>query len=678
MNYISRNKLIDCILNEDAAFEGENNPRKRFSFINTTNAKNAEKHSKGGQSRLTGDAAGKNLLFRAPSKKELVAAEEALDMRISGDYQMGQNIVLSKVLFDFDILHKVYRTKKDSWNDQTFNAATVDKLLERIRQIFSKKNGYAPDTPVEEVAERLENSTDVLEKEYGVRFPELVGAVPTWGDLLKINPATKSPQMPKGFNPLLMKNLSILVGEQKAKALYPKINEFLITQTAKGFKTPKAFGKYVANCETLRAVLNEPLLKKAFDSAMTSNLVTDVEELVVYLNKHLKDIREEKQEGHAMSIIHHNALKNLQRVDVMMKRAGFEDGVRNINSMFDYLQEKHPDTFAHVCRTYGLDEDSVHQFNSYQEFCNWLYGDPERLGRIYLSAGVEGKGGARMNVLYKDEERKIKSLRKQKEAGTRGPRGITKADFKKKLDEYLAAAEQLEKEIAEMPDKKSPEALEKIALRKKFRKKYTDGMFRFKRMSDDAGTRKTIDDELAATLARKEDISNAEFDRLKDDAEIDKFQEKYGKEKTRYADGVYDVGEGYYTMAFTFNISSPSEVVDFIEGWLDKYFNMRETKAGKEDLINVTAESGKYEGRMRMYPCTRFIVDYPEGSALYNKLEKMPKEKRAEWLTKLIDALKDMVDKSFRTKIDLVTTDKAHKPCIMSKEEAPGFSFRGH
>lgn len=685
MFYIDRNKLIAQILNEDLAFDGNDvNPRKRASLIHNSNTEQQEgkKQSKGGQKRFSGDTATTNLIFRMPTKKELMAAEDACDMRISGDYQMGQIITVSKILFDFDIVHKIYRSKKDNWNDQTHNAAKVDKLLDRVRQLFSKRT-YTPDTPIEQVAEDLQNSTNELEQEYGVRIPELIGAIPDWATALTVPPKTKSSDMPKGFNPIIMKNLITLIGDDKAKDVYPRINELLIDASTK-YKNPKAYAKYVAKCQTIQSVLGEPILKKIFDRAMTSPNVTDVEELVLFLNTNLKNAREEKRPGNTVAIIHNNALKAIQAADLMMKRKGFKEGVRNIHDMFDYLQEYRPEAFAHICRTYGLDAKSVHQFNSYNEFCNWLYSDPERLGKIYLSARVEGKEGARMNVEYSELDKKERKLRQAAAEGgrKRGAKGASIEEKEKKLAECMEAIEQLEREIASMsPD--DPELKEKKILRAKLKKKYTDSVWQLNKVKakmaaagDAPAPAKSLSDEIDEIRNRKESIRDEEYNRLKDDVDIEKFEDKYNKEANRYSTGEFDMAEGYVTMAFTLDLSENDyEAVEWAEEKIDKHFNGLELKAGKEDLINVSAEPGKYEGKMRMYPCTRFVIDYPKSSALYAKLKKMEKSDRinyvAGFITKLIDAIKS----EFGITTNLVTADRNHRVVMMSKEQSPNYKF---
>lgn len=688
MFYTDRNRLIAEILNEDMAFDGPyNEPRRRASIIHNTNSEDPDdnNHSRGGQRHFTGDTATTNLIFRLPSDKELKAAENAADMRISGDYQMGKTAVISKILFDFDILHKIYRSKVDNWNDLTHNAVQVDKLLSRIKQLFNSKV-YSPDTPIEQVSEDLENSTDALEEKFGVRIPELIGRIPSWKHALVIDPKSKSSVMPSGFNPIIMQNLIELVGDEKAKKIYPDINDFLV-DAAPNYSTPKSFARYIERCQTLRAVLNEPLLKKFFDRAMTSPNVTDVEELVLFLTTNLKNIREEKRTGYTMAIIHNNARKAIQKADLMMKRKGFKQGVRNIQDMFEYLEEYRPETFAYICHTYGLTKELIDQFTSYNDFCNWLYGDPNRLAKIYLSARIEGRGGARMNVDYSKLDKQERQLQKDIQEGK--PRGRSKRAYsveerEQKLKEYEKEISQLDKELASL-SKNDPEYKEKHALRAKLRKKWTDSSWQLRKYKESIAsgerddTIKSVEDKLNDVRTQKEELRDAEYNRLKDEVERERFERRFSKTNNRFSTGALDIGEGYVTMAFSFDLNSESRngqlIAEWIEQQLDKFLNNKEEKAEKERLINVSYTPGKYEGKMRMYPCTRFEIDYPKSSHLYSLLKSKDEDGQIEYVKKLVKKITTAVKDNIGIQLNLVETDKNHSISIMSEEESPNYRF---
>lgn len=684
-SYFDREYLIESILNEDVALDAPTSPRKRSNFVTDANdkdpSKEGAKKSRGGQSKAAVNAG--QLIFRKPTAAEIDAVADKFNRNLGGDRQIVQIRALSKVLFDFDLLDKVYKSKKDDWNLGKSNAAEVDKQIANLRRIFTKK--YSSYTPIEQVAEDLENSTSRLEDEYGVRIPEIIGAMDNWQQILQRDPRTKSAEFPTGFNPILMKNIETVTKTGFAET-YKKVNELLI-DAATHFKNPKAYAKYVANNETMRAVLDEPLIKRGLDAAMTSLNVKDVEELHLFLNNHLSKNRIAKQEGNTMTIMHDTALKRIRHFDLIMKRKGFENGIRDFNETIDFLKEYKPETYEHVCRTYGLNDKSIHQFESYSEFCNWLFGNPDRLNEILLSVptnvGARTKGGVAkgmdMAVRRKELMKKEQNLRDDLDAPTgakRGKKARTIEEIESEMDRLAKIREELKADMKERKargETDTPEYAEVKKLEFDAGKQYAALKLTLKKRkaAGDTQTIKTLEDRLSDYREKREKLEDRVFDRLKDDAEIDQFNREFNRDKAREKMGDYDLGSGYRTMAFSLKVSSKeTDVVDFIVNGLDKYLNKKELEAGKEDLINVDYESGRYNGGMRMYPCTRFVIDYPEKSALFKKIKGTPKKERGAIIADIISHVQKEVYRQFGLSIEPVVNDPEHKIKLMAKQEA--------
>ena len=141
--------------------------------------------------------------------------------------------------------------------------------------------------------------------------------------------------------------------------------------------------------------------------------------------------------------------------------------------------------------------------------------------------------------------------------------------------------------------------------------------------------------------------------------------------------GDYDIGTGYVTMAFSLKLNpNEHEVVDYIVNTVDKYLNGKEIESGKEDLINVDYEPGKYEGTMRMYPCTRIVIDYPKSSTLYKRIKSIEdKSKRSMVVGEVINKVQTAVRERYGKNLELVLKDPKHKINIMKKQDA-SYSFR--
>ena len=686
MNYISRDSLIESILNEDVALGAPTHPKKRSTFVTDANDKDSSaegaRASRGGQSKK--GLQGSQLIFRKPTKSEIMAAEDKYDFTVGSDYQMPQILILSQVLFDFDVLPKVYRSKSDDWNYGKTNAVEVDKALDNLRRLFHKR-AYSPDTPIEQLVDDMQHSTSEVEEEVGIRLPSLLKLFKSWKEILTLNPSFKSAEFPKGYNELLMRAIEELSGGN-ASETYKKVNEYLLNIAARGdFQTPKDFAKYMERCETLSAVLKEPLIKPYVDRALSTMDVNDFEEFVLFVTTNLKKNRIERKKGNTMTIMQHKAMEAIRHFDLIMKKNGYEDGIRNFQEMTDFIKERKPETFQHICYVYDLDEDSFKQFNSYEDFCNFLFANPDNLYKIYKRTAVETrsrtkgetrKGGA--GVLFRDFAKKEKTILKNMDnatKGKRGPRGATKEEVQQKMKDIADAVAELEEDMNNL-DKDSPEYAEKKALRFAAKKRYDQYAHKLRKMPDDAGTRETLEDKLAKNRKQMEDVVDKSYKRLKDD-EIDDFNQKFNVDKQRYDSGVYDIGSGYVTMAFTLKVSPEKhEVVEYIVNFIDKFFNKKELDAGKEDLINVDYEEGRYNGGMRMYPCTRFIVDYPESSDLYKTMKSFKdKSQRSSVLAELLKNLLPAIEDHFGIYPELVTKDKDHKIKLMAKEES-SYSFR--
>lgn len=685
-SYFDRKYLIESILNEDVALDAPTSPRKRSNFVTDTNERGSATASKGGQSKA-GVKAGQ-LIFRKPTASEIDAVADKFNRNLGGDRQIVQIRALSKVLFDFDLLDKVYKSKKDDWNYGKSNSAEIDKQLSNLRRIFAK---YEPDAPVEELAEDLENSTSRLEDEYGVRIPEIIGAIDSWQQILTRDPRTKSTDFPNGFNPILMKNIEAVTSGDFT-SIYKKVSDLLV-DAAVSYKTPKEYAKHVANNETLRVIFDEAVVKRGFAEAMSSNKVQDIEELQLFLNAYLNKNRIAKEEGNTMTIMHDIALKRIRHFDLIMKRKGFENGIRDFNETIDFLKEYKPEVYEHICRTYNLNDESIHQFDNYSEFCDWLFGNPDRLNEILLSVptkvGSRTKGaiakGMDMAVRRKELMRKEENIRNEldKPAGTtkRGKKARTIEEIEQEMERIENIRQELKKDLAERRSRNemdTPEYAEIKKLEFDAGKQYAALKLTLKKRkaAGDTQTVKSLEDRLMDYREKREQLEDRVFDRLSDDAEIEEFNREFNRNKTRETSGEFDLGSGYRTMAFSLKVSpKETEIVDFIINKLDKYLNKKELDAGKEDLINVDYEPGRYNGGMRMYPCTRFVVDYPEKSALFRKIKDTPKKERGTIIADIISNVQKEVHKEFGVAIGLVTNDPEHKIKLMSKQEA-SFSFR--
>lgn len=706
MRYITRESIIDSILNEDVAISGEIPARRRSIFAHDTNEREdgkdkSKKASKGGISKKS--IKDGLLIFRKPTSSELKNMENKFDVNVNGDYQTAQIAILSMLLFDFGLINRSYNTKKADWNEGKTNAASVDKILKRLDQIFHATK-LSPSDPVEKIGEIIDNSTDELEKRYGVRIPEIIGAFDKWPDIMRHDSNFKSPEFPTGFNPILMKNIQAVAGDAHKVEIYNELTELFREAMLKPeFSSPKKYAKWIEKNQTASAVLREPIIKKYVNEALSTNIVSDIEDFVAYLRKKLTDSRVESKMGHTNTVMTHKAIDSLKYFDLKMKRAGFEQGVADFKETMEYLEEKDPGTFSHVCRKYGINPNELKSFNSYKDFCDYLFADPDKLMDVYRMTGYEEKGrartkgdirkGAALAVNYRSLKKKEEALKQKLDDGNnqsrRGPRGKTKEEALEEIQKLEATIKELEGELNIVIDELKERGLTKRAEWKQdeeynklkdviFKAKKTLSMKNhlFGKMTNKSGTRRTLEDEIDDIRSRREAIVNKEHDKIKDAAQLAHFQDKYGVEKTRREMGDFDIGAGYVKMSFTFALNSrnDTEIADYIVDNHLEQLNKEEQKNGEEGTINFAWEPGVYEKGLHTYPCTQIIVDYGKSTHLYKTMKAADKQQKINIVSHIINDVIQAVANRFGKRLDLVTGDPKWKIQMMAKSDL-SYSF---
>lgn len=697
MSYISREQLIDDILNEDLGLISTNSPRKRANIVVDTNDINNsdKKHSKGGQSRK--EINNSLDIFRKPGTKEIQNIVKVLNINPTSDDQTNQIRGFSKVLFDFDLLDRIYGSKKTDWNEGKTNHRQIDNSIKNIERELSKRYAKNMDAPIEDLAELIQNSTDSLNQEFGINVLGVINDFSNWRDILIHDAKDDNVNFPKGYNKKLMEKIK-RYAPSDYKEIYRNLNEYLLDKSTQ-FKTPHDLGEWIVDNQTLHAILNEPVVRPIFNKAMSSSDVQTVEELMLMLNKNLKKARVEPNFGHTMAHINNVARKRSQYFDLMMKRKGYKDGVGNWKDIIDFLEKYKPNTYDRILKNYDLTGEQLRSFGSGRAFCDYLFSNPERLWKIIEPLQGEKSGkGVEMSVMHRtvsNKEQKVRNMINQgaQERGRRGPRAASVDELKEKIADRERISAELSaklKEVAKKNNLKSaaerkedPEYIKIYNIKAKADKEAAAYRLTLKKrlaaIEENGGElpqRKTLEDELAELRDEREKIEDNAYNRLKDDSEMELFRQQYNRQKTRDAAGDYDIASGYRTMSFSLKVSpNDTEAVDIIINYLDKTLNKKEIEAGKESLINVDYEPGKYDGGMRMYPCVRIVIDYPESSALFKHIKSTPKNERGRIVGEIIQGVFDKVQKELGANIGLVTKDPDHKIKIAAKNEA-SYSFR--
>lgn len=702
MTYISREQLIEDVLNEDLGLVSSNGPRKRATVIVDTNEVDGDskkKHSKGGQSRKAINASLDT--FRKPTPTEVQNIVTTLGVNPTSDDQTNQIRAFSKLLFDFDLLDKIYGSKKTDWNEGKTNHRQIANSITNIKRELGKRYGKDMDTPIEDLSEIIQNSREALEQELGVNVPEVIGAFKNWRDILVYNSKVKTDKFPKGFNMQLMANVE-KVATINYEDAYINLNRYLLDKST-SFKNPAALAKWIDENQTVYAVLHDPIARRSFNAAMTSPKVKTIEHFIIFMVKDLEGKSVKPNRGNTMAHINNVARKRVQYFDLMMKRKGYEDGIESWPDAIDFLEEYKPDIYERILRNYDVTGDQLRSFGSGLAFCDYLFSDPERLWKILepLQGSEDGKG-VEMSVMHRNLKRKEQRLKSKIEGnGTsskRGPQASTIDELKEKIASREKMCEELAAELREIAKrnglrtkddrKNDPEYSKVYKVKNKAGKEAAAYRLTLKKRLDaiaqnggEEPRRKSLEDEYAEIRDKREALEDKAYNRLKDDNAMDIFQQQYNRQKTRDAAGDFDIGTGYVMMGWSFKFDSEKhyEVAEFIENYIDKKLNGEELKNNKEDLINVTTEPDRYEGKMHTYPCTRVIIEYPKGSHLYKRVTSIKdKSQRSVIITEIIMDVINKVKAKYGVTLDVVDgrQDPRHRIKILSKNDAVGYSFR--
>lgn len=185
MYYISREKLIDSILNEAIAMDDDgefNKPRrrslrgtgnvfddiyrkppfKRYGETNTANAKRS--NSRGGQAIV--NIPTNKLIITPPNidtclyvfgKENPYGIDRA---KLPSDHQGAQTVIYWTVLFDFGLIHTPPSASKKIAAVQG-NETSVNKAIKRVENILKGKK-WSPDTPIEQIGSELDERDPLL------------------------------------------------------------------------------------------------------------------------------------------------------------------------------------------------------------------------------------------------------------------------------------------------------------------------------------------------------------------------------------------------------------------------------------------------------------------------------------------------------------------------------------
>lgn len=386
--------------------------------------------------------------------------------------------------------------------------------------------------------------------------------------------------------------------------------------------------------------LRDPLIKGYTSAAFRSHDVNNLQEFHDYIIKALNDSITEDDMRHTMTTLENKAARSISAVDMRMKKAGYADGIMNVNDMFDYLRKTNPYIYSNVMHNYELTPEFIKEhIHNYDDLCKWIYRE-DRLPIIWASARINTRakkaGDFRRAipaaVQARDEDLKYMNAKKYSDANIGvSKRGKSLEYYEQELETAKENLENAKSNLLEIQSRGvSEDDPEYIEAYSDFKKKYSkvnnvkSAIKKFKAKIEDAnGGFESDSDKMRKHRGKYRDTLTAFRNKLEDE-HLAAFDMEYDYPKLMRElnpsipdDLLSDMYEFSFTLMEENGKSIDTRVASFIDKWASKHFNKIEKENGYEGCLNFTVVEMDVEPNndaLDYMRVLRIIFDYPENS----------------------------------------------------------------
>ena len=577
------------------------------------------------------------LVLRRPTKEEIAAGTNP------SDYQIGQLRIFSKVLFDFGLISRVFRSKVSSITKSN------TRQLDKYRQIFHTFLGnFNANEPVQNVRNVL-----ALVKDETFEAADIVGVLRATNDWQSESELLQN--LSTGY-----KELKSYSGEiepsnddiQAVKSVYVQLSNIINTEMSLGHDK-KQITNAITYANNVNGLMEDDLyMADAEKLVYTDTAVQNVSDLEAEVNSYMAKVATGTKTGHSNTILHDEARRNLQILALKIKNDGYEGGLTTTN-VFDYLKANEPEVIQHVSQTYNIPEEDLsgEHFPTWESLAQFFY-SPEMIRKIdFEQLGVKNRartsGDIRMGSLLTNDAKSAAARKKTLEKKIQAQKD--KAPTLEELEEQLKLQEQeheeakkirddIEQQYHEAQESEDQDVIDDVlkaynasrVLVAKISKKITTLRKKIKKYKEDedaAGVNKEDIEDLRKLQAEVKHIFDKARGTLDDNAdtrEFEKIIDKIDKIERKEDAAKFDPKEiDYYTWSFVVNSTRPA-VIKCLQDNLKKGLELY------NKYINISTFEPEYEGLVG----TEFVIDYPRQSRLYKALKKDP-----EFAYKIMDAL---------------------------------------
>lgn len=609
-------------LNEDIGFTSDS----------TTQRVNHNLKSGGGKTTIPAN----RIILRPPTKAEIQAADTN-----PSDYQIAQLRILSKILYDFGLVSRVYRSKKAPIVHD--NRKQVAKYIQ-VFNLFC--NTFNDNEPIKNVRDTL---TLVTNDDFVAS--ELVMAL---NNVNSLNPGEQLLQVLAAiYKDTNQYGNDYEPSQQDLNAVKDTYQEFIsvLSEAEKNGHTLQDVKKRIQFANTINSAMRENVMKEANNLVYNDQSVKTVSDLQGDIVTYLQNQSQEGKSVHANTALHEEAAHNLRALSAKMKRDGFSGGLTTSN-IFEYLKANEPETIKWISQQYDIPESDLSgdNFPTWESLAKFFY-SPEMINKIEnemlntqnrARATGDIRKGANLAVDAKVVARRKESLEK-KIKRNKSSDGDKVNDLEKRLEikeaEYEEAKKIRDKMKADWEEAKQLEDQDTAAELQDAYEKAKNLAFKIGKnvaairhsinkaeKSPQKKVKKSDIETLKDLEKQEQEIFNRAKAALDDNADIREFEAQYEKGKA-LDPAAFDPSEiDYRTWSFVVN-STNQKVINLIIKLLNKTLPQvtgGEEKDGewKGGYYNVDAYDPEYSDLLTNG--TEIIVDYPRESKLYKMFKKNP------------------------------------------------------
>lgn len=592
-----------------------------------------------------------SIILRSPTKDEIIAA--GLE---PSDSQIAQVRILSKVLRDFGLVSKVYRSK------QTVVTKDNRKDMKKNKGIFMTFLKTFEDN------ESIENVRNVLNL-HSLSNLTLEDYLNVINSTLNLNSKEE-----------LLQNLTIAYKkayriteptESEVKQLNTVWSTFsTIVSNAKsnGHTTP-TLKKCLTYAHHVNEVMAQPDMKGAIDIVYKNASIHTVydlhDDILDYIDKNSRD----GVKQHSNTVIHFEAKAAQDRLEEKIKMAGISGGLTPSN-VFDYFKACETDRIEYFHDVYGLDVDNI-SFIDWEDVAKFFY-SPENLDLIDNKLlGTQNRaraiGDNRKSMTTRDlvTVKQRKANLEKKINGKNDPE-----NFKKRIQNLEGKLEAKESEYKDaiairdkvLQDLTEAQESDNKALIKELNNSYRQAKELAAKIGRSAAQ---IRHTLKVTQANKGDaVKQSDIEKLKAletkeqvlldkaknslDGTIDirEFERQYEKKND-----IFDFDKEINYRTFSFIVNTVDKVlIDYIVNTLVQGFNLVSEKHG-DQYFNIDACIPEESELSKT--CTEVFVDYPAESKIFHLFKKNPNLGH-----QMIDSLLNGIKEQYGVKVQVIDDEE--------------------